>query len=98
MASTHELARGHQGLRTLIEFVLREGWQVTRTPSGVLELTKDGCASIYTASYADSAQAQRHGGGFHAGLKADAPLGHAQQPAQMNTHTRTSPSQEASDG
>jgi hypothetical protein len=96
MANAHELARGHQGLRTLIEFVLCEGWCATRTPGGALELTKEGCASIRTASCTDSTQPQRDDGGVAAGLKADAPPDNTQRPAQ--TDTRAWPSQEVSGG
>ncbi|ANF26268.1 TPA: type II toxin-antitoxin system HicA family toxin [Pseudomonas aeruginosa] len=50
MASVHELARGRERLRALIEFALGEGWRVVRTSGGHLKFTKPGCASIYTGS------------------------------------------------
>ena len=57
MAKVHELARGHKRLRELIEFALREGWRVVRTPGGHLRFTKPGCASIYTSSTASDHRA-----------------------------------------
>jgi predicted RNA binding protein YcfA (HicA-like mRNA interferase family) len=40
MASAHELARGRERLRALIEFALGEGWRVVRTSGGHLKFTK----------------------------------------------------------
>lgn len=31
MSTIHELCRSHKRLRPLIEFAMREGWQVSRT-------------------------------------------------------------------
>ena len=60
MASAHELARGRERLRALIEFALGEGWRVVRTSGGHLEFTKQGCASIYTSSTASDHRADRN--------------------------------------
>ncbi|MCQ4231502.1 type II toxin-antitoxin system HicA family toxin [Pseudomonas stutzeri] len=57
MASAHELARGRERLRALIEFALGEGWRVVRTSGGHLKFTKPGCASIYTSSTASGQRA-----------------------------------------
>ena len=73
MANVHELARGHKRLRELIEFALREGWRVVRTPGGHLRFTKPGCASIYTSSTASD---------HRAGLNARAQLRRADRQAQ----------------
>lgn len=52
MVSAHELARGHERLRALVEFVQGEGWHVERTQDGRLRFTKAGCATICTGSTA----------------------------------------------
>ncbi len=57
MASVHELARGRERLRALIEFALGEGWRVKRTRGGHLKFTKPGCAAIYTSSTASDHRA-----------------------------------------
>jgi len=57
MANAHELARGRERLRALIEFALAEGWHVKRTPGGHLKFTKRGCAPIYTSSTASDHRA-----------------------------------------
>ncbi|HHK0271273.1 TPA: type II toxin-antitoxin system HicA family toxin [Pseudomonas aeruginosa] len=60
MANAHELARGQERLRTLIEFALGEGWHVKRTRGGHLVFTKPGCAAIYTSSTASDHRASRN--------------------------------------
>lgn len=60
MASMHELARGRERLRALIEFALGEGWRVVRTSGGHLKFTKQGCASIYTSSTPSDHRADRN--------------------------------------
>src|SRR3546814_8801088 len=60
MASEHELARGRERLRALIEVALGEGWRVVRTSGGHLKFTKPGCASIYTSSTASDHRADRN--------------------------------------
>jgi chromosome partitioning related protein ParA len=57
MANAHELARGHNRLRALIEFAVGEGWHVKRTAGGHLKFTKAGCAAIYTSSTASDHRA-----------------------------------------
>ena len=57
MADAHELARGHNRLRALIEFAVGEGWHVKRTAGGHLKFTKAGCAAIYTSSTASDHRA-----------------------------------------
>jgi len=49
MTTAYELAHGRERLRALIEFALREGWQVRRTTDGRLIFTK-GSAKIYTGA------------------------------------------------
>jgi len=49
MSTVYELAHGRERLQALIEFALREGWQVRRTTDGRLIFTK-GSASIYTGA------------------------------------------------
>jgi len=49
MTTAYELAHGRERLRALIEFALREGWQVRRTSDGRLIFTK-GSAKIYTST------------------------------------------------
>jgi len=75
MASAHELARGHQRLRGLIEFAIDEGWHVKRTPGGHLKFTKAGCAAIYTSSTASD---------HRASLNARAQLRRASRQAQVH--------------
>lgn len=58
MASAHELARGRERLRALIEFALGEGWCVRRTRGGHLKFSKAGCGSIYTSSTASDHRAE----------------------------------------
>jgi len=49
MTIAYELAHGRERLRTLIEFAIKEGWQVRRTTDGRLIFTK-GSAKIYTGT------------------------------------------------
>ncbi len=60
MASAHELARGRERLRALIECALGEGWRVVRTSGGHLLFTKPGSAAIYTSSTASDNRADRN--------------------------------------
>ncbi|MBX6020411.1 type II toxin-antitoxin system HicA family toxin [Pseudomonas aeruginosa] len=60
MANAHELARGHERLRALIEFALGEGWRVKRTRGGHLMFTKPGYSTIYTSSTASDHRASRN--------------------------------------
>jgi len=51
MTTSYELAHGSERLQALIEFALREGWQVRRTSDGRLIFTKgSGSAKIYTGA------------------------------------------------
>jgi len=49
MTTAYELAHGSERLQVLIEFALREGWQVRRATDGCLIFTK-GSAKIYTSA------------------------------------------------
>ncbi|HEV2682584.1 hypothetical protein [Paraburkholderia aspalathi] len=49
MPNAHELARGHRRLRPLIEYALREGWEVQRTAGGHLKFLKPGLPPIFTS-------------------------------------------------
>lgn len=52
MSSTSERCRDHPRFLVLIEFALREGWDVRRTPAGQLKLVKPGLPPILTRSTA----------------------------------------------
>ena len=75
MASAHELGRGHERLRALIEFALGEGWRVVRTSGGHLKFMKPGCTAIYTSPTASD---------HHADRNSRAQLGRAGRQAQEN--------------
>jgi len=49
MTTAYELAHGSERLQALIEFALREGWQIKRAADGRLIFTK-GSAKIYTST------------------------------------------------
>lgn len=70
MSSARELARGHKRLLPLIEYALREGWEVVRTPGGHLKFTRAGLPPIFTSSTASD---------HRAGLNARAMLRRAQR-------------------
>jgi len=55
MTTAYELAHGNQRLQALIEFALREGWQVRRTADGRLIFSKSGGATFYTGATANTA-------------------------------------------
>ncbi|OPE38091.1 hypothetical protein IPC881_07120 [Pseudomonas aeruginosa] len=59
MSSISKRRRGHQRLLVLIEFALREGWDVRRTPAGQLKLVKPGLPPIFTRSTASDLRATR---------------------------------------
>lgn len=59
MSSASERCRGHQRLLALIEFALREGWDVGRTPAGQLKLVKPGLPPIFTRSPVSDEQASQ---------------------------------------
>ncbi len=59
MSSTAERYRNHPRLLTLIEFALREGWDVRRTPAGQLKLVKPGLPPIFTRSTASGIRASQ---------------------------------------
>ena len=60
MTTAHILHRGHKRLKPLIDFALREGWEVVRTPGGHLKFTKRGLSPIYTGSTAGDHRAGRN--------------------------------------
>lgn len=60
MSNAHELARGHKQLLPLIEYALREGWDVIRTRNGHLKFTKPGLPPIFTSSTASDHRAGRN--------------------------------------
>lgn len=53
-------SRGYKRLKPLIELAQAEGWQVTRTARGHLELTKPGLPPIYTSSTSSDHRATRN--------------------------------------
>ncbi|VFR23674.1 FIG034647: hypothetical protein in PFGI-1-like cluster [plant metagenome] len=60
MSNARELARGHKQLLPLIEYALREGWEVIRTRNGHLKFTKPGMPPIFTSSTASDHRASRN--------------------------------------
>ncbi len=50
MSNVHELCRGHQPLKRLIRYALKEGWTVIRAHGGHLKLIKPGLPPIYSGS------------------------------------------------
>lgn len=60
MSAAHVLHRGHKRLKPLIDFALREGWEVVRTRGGHLAFTKPGLPPIYTGSTASDHRACRN--------------------------------------
>ncbi|RQR79208.1 type II toxin-antitoxin system HicA family toxin [Burkholderia sp. Bp9012] len=60
MPNIHDLVRGHRRLRPLIEYALREGWDVQRTAGGHLKFLKPGLPAIYTSSTASDHRAIRN--------------------------------------
>jgi len=49
MSSTDDICRGRKWLRPLVEFAVREGWQLSRTAGGHLTLVKPGIPPIFTS-------------------------------------------------
>lgn len=78
MPSAHDLCRGRKRLLPLIEFALREDWEVSRTPGGHLKFVKPGLPPIYTSATASDCRA---------GLNARAQLRRA-TPQQIRTGDR----------
>lgn len=60
MTTVRILYRGHKRLKPLIDFALREGWDVARTPGGHLKLVKPGLPPIYTSATASDHRAGRN--------------------------------------
>ncbi|WP_456073025.1 AAA family ATPase [Dickeya zeae] len=60
MSTARELARGHKLLLPLIEYALKEGWEVERTSGGHLKFTKPGMPPIFTGSTASDYCAGRN--------------------------------------
>ncbi|EPZ6036673.1 type II toxin-antitoxin system HicA family toxin [Pseudomonas aeruginosa] len=59
MSSTSERCRDHPRFLALIEFAVREGWHVRRTPAGQLKLVKPGLPPIFTRSLVSDDQASQ---------------------------------------
>ncbi|MGB3749219.1 MAG: type II toxin-antitoxin system HicA family toxin [Rhodanobacter sp.] len=60
MTAARMLHRGHKRLKPLIDFAIREGWTVVRTPGGHLKFTKQGLPPIYTGATAGDHRADRN--------------------------------------
>lgn len=60
MTVSRALHRGHKRLKPLIDFAIREGWTVVRTPGGHLKFTKQGLPPIYTGATAGDHRADRN--------------------------------------
>jgi len=62
MTTAYELAHGRERLQTLIEFAIREGWQVRHTQDGRILFSKPGSAAFYTGAAVNRAdKGNRHG-------------------------------------
>lgn len=57
MPNARNLCGGRKRLLPLIEFALREGWEVSRTAGGHLKFVKPGMSPIYTSSTASDHRA-----------------------------------------
>jgi len=55
MTTAYELTHGRERLRTLIEFAIREGWQVRRAADGRIIFSKSGGTTFYTGMTANTA-------------------------------------------
>lgn len=60
MTAAHTLHRGHKRLKPLIDFAIKEGWTVARTPGGHLKFTKQGRPPIYTGATIGERRADRN--------------------------------------
>lgn len=60
MTNARDLCRGHKQLLPLVEYALREGWTVNRTPGGHLRFIKPGLPPIYTSSTVSDHRAGRN--------------------------------------
>jgi len=60
MTTAYELAHGNQRLQTLIEFAIREGWQVRRATDGRLIFSKSGGVTFYIGAV-PNAKGNEHG-------------------------------------
>lgn len=59
MSITSERSREDLRFLALIEFALREGWDVRRTAAGQLKLVKPGLPPIFTRSTASDVRANQ---------------------------------------
>lgn len=59
MSNAHDVCHGHQRLLALVEFALREGWEVRRTDGGYLQLMKPGMSPIFMSSTASDFRASQ---------------------------------------
>jgi len=50
MSTAYELAHGRERLRSLIEFAIREGWQVRQAKNGRIVFRKSSGAVFYTGT------------------------------------------------
>ncbi len=60
MSTARIFHRGHKRLKPLIDFALKESWEVIRTPGGHLKFTKPGLPAIYTGATASDHRAGRN--------------------------------------
>lgn len=67
MSSANELCHGHKRLLLLIEFALSEGWEVHRTPEGLLKFVKPSLPPIFTSSITSDIRARQTLRGASAG-------------------------------
>jgi len=63
MTTAYELAHGRERLRALIEFALREGWQVRYAADGRIIFSKPGSAAFYTGAATNTRQTKPVAGG-----------------------------------
>ncbi len=60
MDNIYEYAKGKKQLQSLIDFALREGWEITRTRSGHLRFTRPGMPPVFTGFSASDFRATRN--------------------------------------
>lgn len=60
MTNARALCRGHKQLLPLVEYALKEGWSVGRTPGGHLRFVKPGLPPIYTSSTVSDHRGRRN--------------------------------------
>lgn len=84
MPIADDIEPGSERIRSLIDFVQCEGWQVGGAPGGQLEFTKPSSAPVYTHSRASDANERRENRGASRGVAHDVPPGFPDSSAAGN--------------